>query len=865
MGSETTRHLKLTTGKGLSRLYVAVIALAVTVSVITILFLAGNVRQKIDSLAGANSDAMQWSLAQTEVDLLALQAAVYAAATSEENTLTEVRRRFDIFHSRVVTISESRQFADLRSEKDAGEGLDALVGFLDRRVADFDAPDAALQASLPDISNDLKDLRDAARAFSLLGVVLFASTADERRTTLASLLTRIGMLTFALVVTLLLFVVVLLWMIRQRERAERAVASARNRLQEVISTSIDGILAVNRHGRVVDYNGAAQRIFGYTRDEAIGQNMADLVIPDHLRKAHDAGMERYNMTGEKRVVGAGLLHLEAKRKDGTVFPAEVTIAAVDSDGEEIFVSFLRDVSARDAVEKELVEARDKAVAGEKAKAELLAVMSHEMRTPLNGLLGTMELMQDTRLGPEQHNYLSAMETSASLLLSHVNNVLSISSADAGQLNLRPTEIVPAELFSQLVASQKSSISTNGNAISVSTEHGPAQIWADQTRLLQVLLNLLGNANKFTRNGQLVLECDSVLGSNMVEFRVIDDGIGIAEEDQLHIWEDFKTLDASYNRVTEGTGLGLGISKRLVAAMGGQIGVESEPGEGSLFWVRIPVGGLVEKPSKTNLENTHIQPTLAKVKPLDILLVEDNTINRLVARDMLEKAGHRVVEAKDGREGIKAAANEPFDVVMMDISMPVIDGVTATQTIRDTEGPNRKTPIIALTAHALDEDIARFWAAGMTDVIVKPLTRNALFRAMEEIGHFTGTGTDAIATAGDVFSVLRDQVGRADALGLIDDFIAETDGLVARCPDVITSPEQAHELAEHVHNAAGSAAVFKLEALGLSLTTLETELRRDVRPNLAVAVASFAKNWSQVRAGLQLHSQRLSGEVTEDSD
>ena len=620
MGSETRRHLKLTTGKGLSRLYVAVIALAVTVSVITILFLAGNVRQKIDSLAGPNSDAMQWSLAQTEVDLLALQAAVYAAATSEENTLTEVRRRFDIFHSRVMTISESRQFADLRSEKDAGEGLDALVGFLDRRVADFDAPDAALQASLPNISNDLKDLRDAARAFSLLGVVLFASTADERRTTLASLLTRIGMLTFALVVTLLLFVVVLLWMIRQRERAERAVASARNRLQEVISTSIDGILAVNRHGRVVDYNGTAQRIFGYTRDEAIGQNMADLVIPDHLRKAHDAGMERYNMTGEKRVVGAGLLHLEAKRKDGTVFPAEVTIAAVDSYGEEIFVSFLRDVSARDAVEKELVEARDKAVAGEKAKAELLAVMSHEMRTPLNGLLGTMELMQDTRLGPEQHNYLSAMETSASLLLSHVSNVLSISSADAGQLNLRPTEIVPAELFSQLVASQKSSISTNGNAISVSTEHGPAQIWADQTRLLQVLLNLLGNANKFTRNGQLVLECDSVLGSNMVEFRVIDDGIGIAEEDQLHIWEDFKTLDASYNRVTEGTGLGLGISKRLVAAMGGQIGVESEPGEGSLFWVRIPVGGLVEKPSKTNLENTHIQPTLAKVKPLDILLV-----------------------------------------------------------------------------------------------------------------------------------------------------------------------------------------------------------------------------------------------------
>nr|WP_249219120.1 PAS domain-containing hybrid sensor histidine kinase/response regulator [Loktanella sp. SALINAS62] len=787
--------------------------------------------------------------------MLALQVAVNAALADEDGTLANARRRFDIFYSRVTVTSESRQFAELRSQDGADEALIAMNAFLDRQVTRFDASDAVLRAALPDIVQDLEDLRDQVRTFSLLGVKLFALAKDERREALALLLTRLGILTFALVFTLLLVVLVLLWMIRRSARAEIAVENARNRLQEVISTSIDGILAMNLQGQVVDYNGAAERIFGYTRDEAIGQDMADLIIPDHLRNSHNAGMKRFRLTGENHVVGAGLLQLEAKRKDGAVFPVEVTIASVDADGEQIFVSFLRDVSARAAVEKELVVARDKAVAGEKAKAELLAVMSHEMRTPLNGLLGTMVLMQETRLAPKQKKYLSAMETSASLLLSHVNNVLSISGAEAGQLDLKPIEIRPDELFRQLVASQQSSISANGNAITVSTGQGPEIVWADRTRLLQVLLNLLGNANKFTRNGQLVLECDSVPDSDMVEFRVIDDGIGIAKEDQSRIWEDFQMLDASYSRVTEGSGLGLAISKRLVIAMGGEIGVESETGKGSLFWVRLPVGTPVEKTTVTDNTKTPIHPTETTDGTLDILLVEDNMINRLVARDILEKAGHRVVEAEDGHDGIKAAATELFDIILMDISMPVIDGVTATHQIRETEGPNRSTPIIALTAHALAEDLVRFRKAGVTDTIVKPLTKNTLLRSVGDIGPIDRTGR--IAAAEDVFSVLRAQIGIPKTFALIAQFIAETDRLASRCSDAVGSPAEAHELADQAHNAAGSAAVFQLKALGLSLADLETALRSDRRPNLHAAMVSFTKTWSQARPGLLLHSQGLS--------
>ncbi len=842
------------------RLGIAVILVAVGVCVVTIFFLASNVRQEIDALASANSDTTQWSLAQTEVDLLALQVAIHKAAAAEDQDLSEVRRRFDIFYSRVRTIAESRQFAEFRSRPEPETVLEALSEFLDRSVVVFDGADPALLAALSEIETELEDLRSDVRAFSLLGVRLFASASDQRREAVAALLARIGLLTLALVVTLLLFVFVLLGMIRKSARTERAAADARNRLQQVISTSIDGILAVGRDGRIIDYNGAAERIFGYTRNEAVGQDMADMIIPDHLRSAHIAGMERYRATGERRVVGKGLLRLEAKRKDGTVFPVEVTISSVKSEGEEIFVSYLRDISKQVAEEQELVEARDKAVAGEKAKAALLAVMSHEMRTPLNGLLGTMELMQDTKLAPAQRKYLSAMETSASLLLHHVNDVLSISRAEAGQLNLMNSEIDPASLLNDLVESQRRIIELNGNRISCVISEDPPRIWADRIRLHQVILNLVGNANKFTRGGDIVVEFDSISDGSTIEFRVIDNGIGIAEEDQKSIFEDFRTLDASYGRAAEGTGLGLGIARRLVEAMGGEIGLESEPGEGTLFWVRLPVGAPTGETSRALERAGGRTRGTAAARPLKILLVEDNKINRLVARDMLEKAGHKVTEAHDGREGIHFAGQIRYDAILMDISMPEVDGVTATETIRGEDGPNRDTPIVALTAHALPDDLERFRKAGVTGTLVKPLTRDALERVL---GASTTPPEDTSASeTAKVLAMLTEQLGRHETIALLDQFIKENDELVALLRDPAGGSDARLKVAEHVHKCAGSASVYQTEELGNCLTKLETLLREDNGEDLPAATRSFEDAWSLARAELQVGRRKL---VEDDSE
>lgn len=815
-------------------------------------FLATSVQREVDALAVANSDTTQWTLVQTEVELLALLVAVHDAEHEPVPDLAELRRRYDVLYSRVRLIEESRQFADLRANPEAARSIALLNAFLERHTATIDGPDDRLVADLPALLEDLTRLRVTGRDFSLLGVRFYAEDSDRKRESVAATLAKIGYLTLALVLALLGGIAVLMAMYRRSIRSERSAADARNRLQEVIATSLDGIIATDAEGRVLEYNGAAERVFGYARAEAVGQEMAALIIPDHLRAAHAAGMKRYRATGERHVVGKGLVRLEARRKDGTVFPVELSLSSATFGGKEIFVSFLRDISDRVAAEQELILTRDRAVAGERAKAELLAVMSHEMRTPLNGILGTIELLQETRLTARQERFLAAMKTSAGLLLHHVNGVLSMSRAEAGQLDLIATEVDPAGLLQELVESQRHAIEANGNAIRCDTTAAPPRIWADPLRLRQVILNLVGNANKFTRRGEILVECDSIPESRQVEFRVIDTGIGIAEENLERIFEEFRTLDTSYSRQAEGTGLGLAISRRLVQAMGGEIGVDSEPGEGSLFWVRLPIGAPEAQDRPKRAAERVAQPAGRRVPAaaLRVLLVEDNQINRLVAREMLQSAGHQVVEAHDGREGVHLAGSQRFDVILMDISMPELDGVAATNVIRG-EGPNRETPIIALTAHALPEDTGRFLAAGITETLIKPLSLAALQQALA--GVRPAPPAPAVTAT---FCDLAESLGRDKAARLMQAFEAEAEALLARTATADWDGETPTAKADAVHRLAGSASVLGAGELRAVLERLEEAYRRGEA--VGAAPGDLAWAWEKTRAEIRLCLETLAG-------
>lgn len=819
--------------KGLNGAGLLTAAIAIAVIALLIFEVSGSLREEIDEQASTKTDATQWSLAQTEVDVRRLHVAVLSALNGNGG-LQNVRRDYDILFSRVNTTSQGQQFHDVRQDQTAQDALAAMASFLTKYEPLIDGADDALIESLQEMDADLQTLAQEARTFALAGVRSFAASSDVHRNSVGQLLSRIAFLTLILVTIFVVVVFFLLKLIRQSAMTEADAAESHNRLQEVISTSIDGILTIGRDGRIIDYNGAAERMFGYSHDEAIGAMMSELIIPPHLRDAHEQGMARYRETGEHRVVGKGLLRLEAMRKDGLVFPVELTISEARADGHEIFVSYIRDISDRVEAEQELIEARDKAVAGEQAKADLIAVMSHEMRTPLNGLLGTMELLQGTELDAGQSRYLSAMETSANLLLHHVNGVLSMSKADAGRLELHNETLAPGAFLEELVESQSPAFEANGNHISVDTKHAPERIWVDKVKLLQVVLNLVANANKFTRNGDISVECDQLADGGTVEFRITDTGIGIAHEDQQAIFEDFRTLDTSYGRMAEGSGLGLGISRRLVEAMGGSMHLESEPGVGSIFSFRLPVGS----PDTQGIDDHERTLVTERVGGhLRVLLVEDNEINRLVASDMLMNAGHLVEIAEDGAQGVSLAEAQPFDLILMDISMPELDGVEATGLIRKGNGPNRDAPIVALTAHALPEDRRRFSDAGITETIVKPLSVTSLNATISALQRTTEVGSlDSPTHTNDVIAILKRQMGERATLEMVQTFTNEVDGfLQTHTPDPMgVSPDV-------VHRFAGSASVLGCSETHVLLQIFEDHARRGRRLPQAFFV-EFATVW-----------------------
>jgi PAS domain S-box-containing protein len=817
-------------------------AASVVLATLAIALIGLEVNRKVGVLATANSDTSQWALAQAEVELLALQTALLIAGNDPDSSLADVRRRFDVFYSRFNTVSQSQSYAALRALPESPAAFGRIDDFLTGAVPLIDGSDEDLRAGLATLAERTEAIRPDIRAISLGGVKVLSSQADAERTGIARLLLWVSALTMALFVALLLFVGLLLLANRSVSRRAQDQALLRSRLQAIVTTSLDAVLVVSREGRLLEFNGAAEEIFGYTRAEAIGARMEELIIPDHLRAAHGAGMKRHNETGERRVIGKGRIKIEAKRKSGEVFPVELSIASAESADGEVFVSFIRDISRRVATERELIKARDEAVAGEKAKANLLAVMSHEMRTPLNGMLGTLDLIDTDHLPEKQRRYVDIIRASGRLLLHHVDDVLHISRADAGKLDIASEPFSLPALITELVESQRGVAEHRGNTLGLRIgDSATGWVAGDPIRIRQVLLNLVGNAIKFTRNGAVEVVVERT-GTDVL-FRVSDTGIGIPAADRERIFDEFVTLDASYARAAGGTGLGLAIARRLVQAMGGEIWVEPDSAEGSVFAFRLPLAD-VETAQAETAERREASKA-ATARPLRILVVEDNSINRLVVREMLEQAGHTVEEAHDGQEGVAMAARQGYDLLFMDISMPVLDGVEATRMIRAAETPGRHVPIVALTAHALPGEVERFREAGLDDILIKPISRGSLAAIVERLarrGPADGPRASSDTGSGDAMIVDEAQIGEMrELLGAertvrhIDLFLAEAEDLLATIAGAADGGEGAAGIRAAVHRLAGSAGILGATALQAHLQELEAELA--ARPGAATVDAT----------------------------
>lgn len=837
----------------------------IAVCLVAITTLAFNVRAQLSALERANSDNSQWVITQTEVEVLRLQVAVeHALGTHPHDEgagfLNDVRRWFDVLYSRVSLLENSAVYGPLLDRPALAGRRAEIRGFLDSHVAAIDGKDDDLRAALPRMAADLDGVRQSARAMTLDALSEFAADSDLQRNSMSETLVRLAMLTATLVVVLAALAFGMSRLYRVSESRADSLAKTGSRLSTIVSNSADGIIVTDHTGVIEEFNPAAQAIFGIARDRAIGQNALSLFLSQD-------GADRHRLLAALEATAAPdggplRIELDALRADGSHFPAEVSIARTNLSRELRVVSFIRDISDRRAAQAQIEAALERAVSGEKAKAEFLAVMSHEMRTPLNGLLGSMAILGDSALDDDQRELLRVMQTSGDILLGHVNSVLDISRAEAGAVQIVEQVFDVDSLIDDAVANQMGLAAAGGNVIEVVQVTGPlGHVRGDGGRLRQILLNLIGNAVKFTRDGTITVETERLPGpsgdpdADEVEIRVIDTGIGISEENLGRIFDDFVTLDASYMRAAGGTGLGLGIARRLAEAMGGAIGAESEEGEGSLFWLRLslPVDAAATARAgdpATPAEAAPAQPKpAADIPPLDILVVEDNEINRFLLRRYLESGNHRMTEAVDGLDGVEQANAARFDVILMDISMPRLDGVEAARRIRQGGGPSSKARILALTAHALPEEQEKFRAVGMDACLTKPIARDDLLAALAGAIPVAAPATDT-APLVDRKSIddLAAQIGARTAADLLSRLMTEGDEKVALSLSLHAAGEDA-DVARHCHQLAGTCGTFGTRRLRQTLAEIEIAVARGQSDRLADLVAALPALWQATRIEL----------------
>ena len=622
-------------------------------------------------------------------------------------------------------------------------------------------------------------------------------------------------------------------------RSDELTASSRQ-LALTVAGSMDAIIIADGYSKIIEYNTSAQGVFGWYREEIIGRTMEELFFRKGLRDAYKNAMAQSLELSHTNAVDGVRVELTAWRKNGEEFEVELNMTYVERNDDAIYMAYIRDISDRKVAEKILIEARDRAERTDKAKSQFLAVMSHEMRTPLAGIIGVMDLLKTTKLTKKQDHYVQIATSSGEVMLEHINEALDITRIEGGALNLSPQEFNLADLVRSLVEVLKPLASEKVLNLDFQIDSNiKTNFIGDSLRIRQILTNLLGNSIKFTDEGSIkfVIGHSYVSDVSTVKFKITDTGVGIAPENHEKIFEDFMALSSGDQRQTRGDGLGLSISRKISRQMGGDIIVESNINEGATFILSLP---LVQVAKTDVVDPKGLDIPVENFKKINVLVVEDSITNREVLCNMLEEMGHKVIGVMNGLESLEQVEKQIFDIIFMDINMPIMGGIEAVQKIRSGGGLNSKTYIAGLTAHGSDEFGVEAEQAGMDCYFTKPIRLVTLQKIISDV--VSADPLEAITEIPPVLKELFETIGRENALRVSGMFFEELNQFIQQCNKGIFSKDN-HALAEAAHKIKGAATMLGLDLLKTPFAQLENDARENNVRDLTIHIQSlegFAK-------------------------
>ncbi|MBU2867506.1 hybrid sensor histidine kinase/response regulator [Pacificibacter marinus] len=755
--------------------------------------------ERLEELNTARNDQRGWAYSQLEVEYLKLMHVQHSLENNETQNLNAFRRQFNVFYSR----TKLAQTLHLNARDDATD-IDDLLAKLDNTLDLIDSNDASLRAQWTQISRLMADIAPLPRRIAIDSIKIHAERAEQQRSEITLYVSWLFYLLIAITLALLLTIFVLSKQSKHLRQSRANALAEKARSDTMLRASGDAVLLINDRGMILDINEAAQELFAASSEELISNSFVENLIPRRHQGEIMENLKKFRETGMTSIADRGEKEFTLRAQDGREFPAAVRSSLVKDGDDNKFVTYFRDITNQKAYEAEILEMRDQALTNAKEKSRFFAIMSHEMRTPLNGVIAALDLLGTTEMSQEQEKYLKAATKSGDVLMEHINDVLVIERLDADEtLSLEPL------IFSDLISSIAESLKpfADSEEVLLNThlaDEAKAPILSDPRALREIFSNLLSNGVKFSPKGSVTLTTQIEKKHDDLHHMIVkvtDSGIGISNDDLDRIFDDFVSLGDRYEKRKSGTGLGLGIVKRQVERLGGNIQCMSQIGIGSTFVVTLPFTPCEENAFQ-QIKNA--PETSTHTAPMRLLVVDDNAVNRELIEAMLTKMGHEVTLAETGQEAVNICEIQGYDAILMDISMPGISGVEATRLIKAGNGPNKLTAIFAVTANVMAEDKLAFEHVGILATIEKPVRRATIAAALNGVNLQTAASLPAskhIDT--QQLQELRDILGLAKMQSRLDAFVAQIEADIA----LLLTTHDAKDIKTISHSIAGASGMI----------------------------------------------------------